>query len=403
MKQPKRITGARSPSFWIITFVLWCSALGPGTANAREETDFVKRQGTGFVLNGAPFNVAGINNHYLTFGSRQEVLRVLDDAVAMHANVVRTFIQPVIGSPEGAPVSTIWDWKSNSDASNLGAKGAYLIYWDASRQAIGFNENGNGFERLDFVVAEAQKRNLKLLIAFLDFWDYAGGAQQMRAWYGSDDTNTFFFSDPKCREDYRTVVSYVLTRRNTITGTVYQDDPAIFAWELMNEPNIKPESLYLSWVADMAAFVKSIDQNHLVAAGYGHDRMADIDIPSIDFGTWHGYPLYFNITNDQFNALINDLCEIGRKASKPVLLEEFGLARSDPDQSEVYRRWLTTIRDNHDCAGWLVWRLVSRQDSGNYPEDQHDQFDIHNDGGATWSVLKDEAALMRARSFTPPP
>jgi hypothetical protein len=37
-----------------------------------------------------------VNNHYLTFGSQDEVTRVLDDAVTMGANVVRTFLQPVM-------------------------------------------------------------------------------------------------------------------------------------------------------------------------------------------------------------------------------------------------------------------------------------------------------------------
>jgi hypothetical protein len=40
------------------------------------------------------------------------------------------------------------------------------------------------------------------------------------------------------------------------------------------------------------------------------------------------------------------------------------------------------------CAGWLVWRLVSRQDSGHYPVDEDDQFDIRNDGTSIWNVLK---------------
>ncbi|MEQ1577529.1 MAG: cellulase family glycosylhydrolase [Hyphomicrobium sp.] len=404
MKQPGTLFRPfMHPVRAMLSFVCWLAlsiAVAYAGGGAQE---FVKRQGTGFVLNGAPFTVAGINNHYLTFGSPQEVVRVLDDAAAMHANVVRTFIQPVIGSPQGAPMPTIWDWNSTSDSSDMGAKGVYLIYWDASRQRMAFNEGRDGFIRLDFLVAEARKRNLKLLIAFLDFWDYAGGAQQMRTWYGSDDPNTFFFSDPRCLEDYRTLVSYVLNRKNTITGTVYKDDPTIFAWELMNEPNVKTGKLLISWVSDMAAHVKSIDPNHLVGTGYGHEQMADISVPSVDFGAWHGYPLYFNITNEKFATMIGEFCEIGKRASKPVLLEEFGLARSHADQAGVYAKWLAAVRENADCAGWLVWRLVSRQDSGSFPTDQHDQFDIHNDGGPAWTVLQKEAILMRSRSAAPPP
>jgi mannan endo-1,4-beta-mannosidase len=41
-----------------------------------------------------------------------------------------------------------------------------------------------------------------------------------------------------------------------------------------------------------------------------------------------------------------------------------------------------------------VWRLVSRQDSGRYPVDEVEQFDVHNDGGALWNILK--AATARA-------
>jgi mannan endo-1,4-beta-mannosidase len=370
-----------------------------GAWPAQAESGFIGRNGTRFVLDGKPFFVAGVNNHYLTFGSEQEVTRVLDDAVTIHANVVRTFIQPVIGSLDGRAVRTIWNWKSDADASNLGVKGAYMLYWDTTRGDMAINEGADGLQRLDFLVAEARKRNLMLIVAFLDFWAYTGGAQQMRAWHGSEDKNTFFFEDARTKRHYKDWVGHVLNRANSLTGTRYKDDPTIFAWELMNEPNIEPPSLSNSWIAEMTAYVKSIDPNHLVSSGHANvkRRLSDLAIPGVDFGTWHGYPLYYGLTPERFNALIDAFCEIGRQHGKPVLLEEFGFARSNPNQAAVYGMWLETIDHNPDCAGWLVWRLVSRQDHGRFPKDLHDQFDIRNDGSAVWDVIRKAAIKLRAR------
>ena len=121
-----------------------------------------------------------------------------------------------------------------------------MLYWDTTNNRAGFNDGPNGLQKLDFLVAQAAKRNLKLIIAFLDFWAYTGGAQQMRAWYGSEDKNTFFFRDPRTKQDYKDWVSHVLNRVNPLTKIAYKDDPTIFAWELMNEPNIEPESSSIS-------------------------------------------------------------------------------------------------------------------------------------------------------------
>lgn len=370
----------------------------PAAARATDDapaTSFVKISGTNFTVDDRQFFVVGANNHYLTYSSRYEVTRVLDDAVAMGANVIRIFLQPVIGSLDGSS-ATIWNWKAGGDASDLAVKGTYLLYWDPRAGGMAINDGANGMQKVDFVIDEASKRHLRLIIGFLDFWTYTGGAQQMRAWYGSEDKSGFFFQDPRTKRDYRSWVSYVVRRVNSLTGLAYRDDPTIMAWELMNEGNAEPVALRLAWTAEMSAYVKSLDPNHLVSSGHANveARLSDLTIPTLDFGTWHGYPLFYNLTVSQFNDSIIEFCQLAARAKKPVLLEEFGYARSNPDAAQAYAMWLDTLARNPNCAGWIVWRLVSRQDSGRYPIDKHDQFDIRNDGSAIWNVFR--AATERA-------
>ena len=390
--------GLRNTGLGVLVFVLLFALFAPasatdGSSSAPPASPFIKTQGTHFTLNGRPFFVAGVNNHYLTFGSQDEVTRVLDDAVAMGANVVRTFLQPVIGSLDGS-MATIWNWRLEADASDLAVKGTYLLYWDDREGGMAINDGANGMQKVDFLIAEAGKRRLRLIIAFMDFWAYTGGSQQMRAWYGSQDESGFFFRDARTRRDYMTWVRHVVQRVNVLTGIVYRDDPTIMAWELMNEGNARPESLRLAWTAEMSAYVKFLDPNHLVSSGHANvsDKLSDLTIPTLDFGTWHGYPLYYNLTVKQFGDMIAEFCQLAVRNRKPVLLEEFGYARSNPDSAEAYAMWLDRLGRDPDCAGWLVWRLVSRQDSGNFPVDEHDRFDIRNDGSTIWNIFKAAAA-----------
>ncbi len=370
----------------------------PGSASRAAPTaGFVGRVGTGFVLDGAPFRVAGVNNHYLTFGSPTEVTAVLDDAKALGANVVRTFVQPVIGSPDGT-VPTIWNWKSTGASSDMGAKGRYVLSFDGATRSMVFNDGDDGLKRLDFLVAEAGKRQLKLILSLLDFWGYGGGAQQMSAWYGSSEKYTFFAADPRTQRDYEEWVRHVLTRVNSITGRAYRDDPTIMAWDLMNEPDIHPIPLMVDWVARMSAYVKSIDPHHLVASGLASMRepFAELDLPDIDFGTWHGYASYEHMSHEAFDSLIATNCDRAAEYGKPILLEEFGVPRWDPDQANAYRKWLATIANRRSCAGWVVWRLVARQDDGQFPADEHDGFDVHRDDSPAWLALRDGARQLLA-------
>jgi len=214
--------GLRNAGLSVLVFALLSVPAAVGTADNLSPASFIKTSGTEFTVDGRPFFVTGVNNHYVTFGSQDEVIRVLDDAVAMGANVVRIFLQPVIGSLDGS-TATIWNWRLEADASDLAVRGMYLLSWDPRENRMAINDGANGMQKIDFLIAETGKRRLRLIIAFLDFWAYTGGAQQMRAWYGSQDESRFFFDDPRTKRDYRTWVRHVVQRVNLLTGLAYPD------------------------------------------------------------------------------------------------------------------------------------------------------------------------------------
>lgn len=93
---------------------------------------------------------------------------------------------------------------------------------------------------------------------------------------------------------YKNYISYILNRRNTVTGVLYKDDPIIFALELANEPRttdnyeyklgLKPGSTVLGWVYETAAYVKSISPNHMVR-GLWH-LVCGVDCASVLTHDW---------------------------------------------------------------------------------------------------------------------
>ena len=345
----------------------------------------------------------------------------------MGFNVVRFFITSFRGSPDGVTQPTIWGWPFAPDSANMAMNGVYTCYWDPQRDAIGFNDNQYGFGRVDYVIQKAGELGLRLDVAFMDFWQYAGGSQQIRAWYGNHgdlgptgieppvnggdprDRYSFFFRDERCRADYRALVRHVLERRNPLTGVLYKDDPTIFAWDLMNEPQMIDVELAMAWKREMAAFVKSIDPDHLLCTGAegfyerqgGNAPAAELTIPEIDFGTWHTYPAYHQIEPEAVLDLIRRHAEDARTAGKPVLLQEFGYGSREPDQIAVYQSWLDQLRDEPDSAGWVHWRLTSRMDDGDWAEDNGEQFDVHNDDGPLARLLKQSALRQRSRGAAP--
>ncbi|CAH9126827.1 unnamed protein product, partial [Cuscuta epithymum] len=91
------------------------------------------------------------------------------------------------------------------------------------------------------VIAEARKNGIRLILALVNNLKAYGGKTQYVKWAWEEglalsSSNDSFFYDPIIRGYFKNYVKTMLTRKNTVTGIKYRDDPTIFAWELINEP-----------------------------------------------------------------------------------------------------------------------------------------------------------------------
>lgn len=400
-----------------IGVVLFMSLSAGASANESSGA-FVTTSGTQFVLGGKPYYVTGTNNHYIHFAPFTEVDRVLEHAAAMGLNVVRMWGFLDIGSPgTGGEKRTAWH-PYGFHAYDLNTRGVYFQYWDDETGAPAYNDGPDGLERLDYAIAKARELGLKVIVTLSNNWLHMGGIPQYNEWF-STEGQLPFFTDPRIRQAYKDWVEHVVTRVNTYTGIPYRDDPTIFAWELINEPHIgggtSPQVL-TRWVAEMSAFIKQLDPNHMVALGDegffnwkdGEDRHYDgsasldfdaiLSLPTIDFGTYHLYPDWWEKDPEWGVRWIRDHIEAGSKAGKPVVLGEFGW-QDEATKAATYTDWIETIYEMKG-GGWQFWRLVAPTDAGIRPNDT-ERFDIYYPSEIA-SVLADLAARFRELETEPP-
>jgi len=155
-------------------------------------------------------------------------------------------------------------------------------------------------------------------------------------------------------------IEFLLGRRNSISGRMYANDPTIFAWELCNEPRaVAPpnargvlQASFMAWVASTAATIKRLAPRHMVTIGSEgwtpypsyvnvNFTAAHMDA-SIDFATVHIWPQNwdwynplasrhapqgFTVAMERSLAYLDIHTQAARALGKPLVLEEFGLAR----------------------------------------------------------------------------
>jgi mannan endo-1,4-beta-mannosidase len=322
----------------------------------------VDRANAQFVLAGKPFYFAGTNAYYLmsdtAYGSTSVVTDALDAAQTAGFRVVRTW-----GFNDGP----------GTDPSKLQTQPG--VYQDSA------------FKAMDFVISEAGKRGLHLIITLVNNWDDYGGMDQYVAWAGLTGHDVFY-TDAGIKQTFKNYMRDFTSRVNSITGIAYKDDPTIMSWELANEAECKADpgalqGILAGWYAEMSAYLKSVDPNHLISTGEeGFDTTTsgytsltsyttyfalfswfdgtgftqNVALPDIDWGGIHLYPntwQWLDPVADGTNW-IADHVALARSHGKPLVLGEYGL-QSSPHS--IYKTWMDAVISSN-AAGALLWEFI---------------------------------------------
>ncbi|CAH9099247.1 unnamed protein product, partial [Cuscuta epithymum] len=167
---------------------------------------FVERNGTQFLADGRVFYFNGWNSYWL-----------MDHAVDQdRRSRVSTMLQA--GAKMGLTVCRTW-------AFSDGAYNALQIPPEKFDERV--------FRALDHVIAEARKNGIRLILALVNNLKAYGGKTQYVKWAWEEglalsSSNDSFFYDPIIRGYFKNYVKTMLTRKNTVTGIKYRDDPTIF-------------------------------------------------------------------------------------------------------------------------------------------------------------------------------
>lgn len=199
------------------------------------------------------------------------------------------------------------------------------------------------FVQLDALIAACVENHVYVIISLRDYlWSpwptsaydpywYLGGGTQ------SAPNKSAILTDPTAKAAFKSFMSAVVNRTNTVTGTVYKNDKNILGWELINEPPIgigqtKP------WIEEMSDALKAADPHHLVGIALGGVESGgwdpaspawdELNTSKLDFVDLHYYAdpsLYYPSVNASNVAALKARLEKAKSLGKPVLLGEFGL------------------------------------------------------------------------------
>lgn len=225
---------------------------------------------------------------------------------------------------------------------------------------------------LDYLLMELGKRKMTAVLYFNNAWEWSGGYTQYVAWANNTPVlvprvdgwfsyNAFageFVRNERAKQIFYDHVKFIVGRTNRYTGIKYIDDPAIFSWQISNEPRAfsskeqDNKEHFAEWLATSAKLIRELDPNHMISTGsegyYGCEWDMELcekihAIDEISYINCHVWPYNWKwLRGDAMREDLQKSCEnteeyinmhleLGEKIGKPVVVEEFGMPRDNMD------------------------------------------------------------------------
>lgn len=227
--------------------------------------------------------------------------------------------------------------------------------------------NENAMQVYDRMIALAEKHQLRLILPFIDHWQWWGGRKQLAAFYGEQEDD-FYDVNSQTYGAYQDIISQVINRRNTITGRLYKNEKAIMAWETGNEL----KGTNKAFLDRTVALIDALAPHQLIVDGtYLQLNEYAINNPGVDIISNH---FYTTNGNSKPETIQQDLAKIaGRKA---YMVGEFGLTDAsllnDIMQTAVHYQY-----KGAQAVGAFIWGFRGHRHNGG--------FYFHSEGNGHYS------------------
>ncbi|MDA0323625.1 MAG: hypothetical protein O2923_13050 [Verrucomicrobia bacterium] len=363
-----------APLSWFCAIVLAGASMPQSTVGATNE--FFYRADTHFMSGNQRYYYMGANCFYLGYFAQ-------DTTIATNGMTWRDMSDEVMTRCEDLGLGVIRVWAFNE--ANVQEFSAVHADWRMQTNPGVYREQA--LVGLDYVMEAARQRDLAVVLTLVNNWSAYGGM----IWYVTNSPTASgahdeFYTDGWCRQWYKDHFAVLANRTNTFNGRVYKEDPTLFGWQLANEPRSSSLSALTNWVCEMAAYIQSVDTNHMVSSGeegWEPEWSLNSACSNIDYAVMHCWPdswwtaqsdesMYSNAMNwvaDRLTTAAGEFC-------KPVVLSEYGRLHSQwggppleatYGRHSYYRGWFdaiyTSAASDGPAAGLHFWMLEA-SDSG---------------------------------------